>query len=93
MISLQNYFNMAKINSERVEIGEAFEELEQRLYYSRFSKRMVQVRDDIDKKAKRLRNNHALKEHFRSYLKGLDDLNKDDVYEQFKSVPSSLFSV
>ena len=54
---------------------------------------MVQVRDDIDKKAKRLRNNHALKEHFRPYLKGLDDLNKDDVYEQFKSVPSSLYSV
>ena len=61
MISLQNYFNLARINSERVEIGERFEELEHRLYYSKFSKRMVSVRDDIEKKAKRLRNNVALK--------------------------------
>ena len=41
---------------------------------------MVQVRDDIDKKAKRLRNNPHLKEQFKTYLKSLDDLNKDDVY-------------
>ena len=76
-----------------MEIGERFEELEHRLYYSKFSKRMVSVRDDIEKKAKRLRNNGALKEQFKIFLRGLDDLNKDDVYEQFKSVPMVIFSV
>ena len=76
-----------------MEIGERFEELEHRLYYSKFSKRMVSVRDDIEKKAKRLRNNGALKEQFKIFLRGLDDLNKDDVDEQFKSVPMVIFSV
>ena len=47
---------------------------------------MVQVRDDIEKKAKRLRNNNYLKEEFKVYLKGLDDLDKDAVYDQLKSV-------
>ena len=53
---------------------------------------MVQVRDDIEKKAKRLRNSSSLKEEFRVYLKGLDDLDKDAVYDQLKSVPHILRS-
>jgi hypothetical protein len=47
MMSVQNYFNMMKINGERLEIGERFEEMEHRLYYARFAKRMVTIRDDI----------------------------------------------
>ena len=54
---------------------------------------MVQVRDDIEKKAKRLRNSGYLKEEFRVYLKGLDDLDKDAVYDQLKSVCYVLCSV
>ena len=53
---------------------------------------MVQIRDDIEKKAKRLRNNNALKEQFKVYLRSLDDLNKDEVYEQFKSVQFLIYS-
>ena len=60
MMSAQNYFNMVKINGERLEIGERFEELEHRLYYTRFAKRMVTIRDDIEKKARKLRNNQYL---------------------------------
>ena len=66
--------------------------MEHRLYFSKFAKRMVQVRDDIEKKAKRLRNSSSLKEEFRVYLKGLDDLDKDAVYDQLKSVPHILRS-
>lgn len=78
---------MTKINSERLEIGERFEEFEHRLYYTRFAKKMVKYREYIEKSARKLRNNAHLSEHFKSLLKGLDELNQQEIYSQFKAVP------
>jgi hypothetical protein len=47
IVSLQNYINMVKLNKERLEIGERFEELEHRFYYARFTKRMIMLREKL----------------------------------------------
>lgn len=40
-ISLQSYKNMIRLNTERMEIGERFEEIQDRIYYAKFTKRML----------------------------------------------------
>lgn len=55
---------------------------------------MVTIRDDIEKKARKLRNNQYLPESFKVFFKGIDNLNQKNVYNQFKSVLLSfIFSV
>jgi len=54
---------------------------------------MVTIREDIEKKARKLRNNQYLPENFKVFLRGLDSLNQKNVYNQFKSVIILLSSV
>jgi hypothetical protein len=45
IISLQDYKNMVKLNTERLEMGERFEEINDRIYYAKFTKRMLILKD------------------------------------------------
>jgi hypothetical protein len=42
---LQNYKNMIKLNTERIEMAERFVEINDRLYYAKFTKRMIILRE------------------------------------------------
>ncbi len=81
---------MMKINRERLEIGERFEELEHRLYYTRFAKRMVTLRDSIEKSARKLKTNPNLVSRLKNYCINIDELDVNTVYLQFKSVSFTL---
>jgi hypothetical protein len=53
---LQNYKNMIKLNTERIEMAERFEEINDRLYYAKFTKRMIILRELVEKKGRVLKN-------------------------------------
>ena len=81
---------MIRLNKERIEIGERFDELEHRLYLSRFSKRMVKIREDLDKMAKKLRASSSLSRNAMVFCRNIDDLVSRDVYNKFKKVTKPL---
>lgn len=43
---------MIRLNTERMEIGERFEEIEDRIYYAKFTKRMIRLKETLERKSK-----------------------------------------
>ena len=84
---------MYGLNKERIEMGERFDDIEDRKYYARFTKRMIMLKDILERKAKVLKNNSFLKRNLIKYLDDPDFIDHSLVYSQFKRVPLNLYSV
>ena len=66
-------------------MGERFQELEHRLYYARFTKRIVMLKEHIEKTAKKLKKDAQLAK-FVKYFGKPDEILPSNVYDQFKIV-------
>lgn len=92
IISLQDYKNMVRLNAERLEQGDRFEEINDRIYYAKFTQRMLILRDLVERKARVLRNNPLIRKPLLKYLEDPDFMDDDVVYNQFKTVSLALRS-
>lgn len=86
MISLQDYKNMVRLNTERLEQGERFEEINDRIYYAKFTQRMLILRDLVERRARVLKNSPQVRKVLLKYLEDPDRMDDELVYTQFKTV-------
>lgn len=69
-------------------MGDRFEEINDRIYYAKFTKRMLILRDMVERKARVLRNNPQVRKQLIRYLEDPDRMDEDIVYAEFKTVLS-----
>ena len=93
IILLQNYKNMVTLNTERLEIGDRFEEISDRIYYAKFTKRMLILKESVERKGRVLKNNPYMRKNLLRFVDDPDFILDEVVYIQFKTVLPIISSV
>jgi hypothetical protein len=92
IILLQDYKNMVTLNAERWEVGDRFDEISDRIYYAKFTKRMLILKESVERKGRVLKNNAYMRKNLLRFVEDPDVINDEVVYIQFKTVLPILYS-